>query len=188
MQPAIFLDRDGVIIRNRHSYVRSLAQVSFYRHSLSALVKLSQQAVKLVIITNQSAVGRGMLSLETAHQINQYVVAEAKFAGARIDGVFMCPHQPEVSCSCRKPEPGLILQAAGQMDIDLVNSILIGDALSDLSAGQNAGIKQTILLLTGRGLQQLRRQEAATLKPFLVYRSLAHAANHIHAWLPARTV
>lgn len=183
MQPAIFLDRDGVIIRNRHAYIRSLAHVSFYRRSLAALAELSRLPLKLVIVTNQSAIGRGLLSLKDAEQINRFILSEIERSGGRIDGIFMCPHNPLVSCACRKPAPGLLLQAAQSLDIDLQSSVMIGDALSDLEAGQNAGVRQTILVLTGRGRAQSRLPGASSLKPFLVFRSLAHAAARVGAWL-----
>jgi D-glycero-D-manno-heptose 1,7-bisphosphate phosphatase len=182
MQSAIFLDRDGVIIRNRHTYIRSLGQISFYRSSLSALAKLSRLPTRLIIVTNQSAIGRGLLSPEDAERINRFIMDKIESCGGRIDGLFMCPHHPQIACDCRKPAPGLLQQAAHDLDIDLRESVMIGDALSDLQAGQNAGVRQTILLLTGRGLAQSRMPGASSLKPFLTYRSLAHAASHVKVW------
>jgi D-glycero-D-manno-heptose 1,7-bisphosphate phosphatase len=100
---------------------------------------------------------------------------EVTKAGGRIDKIYVCPHTPENRCSCRKPEPGLILQAAEENSIDLGQSLLIGDALTDLAAGQAAGIKKNILVLTGRGSEQLALIDGQTIKPFKVYQNLFEA-------------
>ena len=184
MNPAIFLDRDGVIIKNRSSYVRNWSQVIFYRSALTTLARLSKLTHKIVVITNQSAVGQGLVSISTAHEINDLIVAEIVKAGGRIDGVFMCPHRPEDNCPCRKPKPGLLIQAAKALSIDLKRSVLIGDAISDIQAGQNAGVAKTILVLTGRGRSQLKNQTTLHQNSFLIYQSLSHAVNHLDQWLP----
>jgi D-glycero-D-manno-heptose 1,7-bisphosphate phosphatase len=175
MFPAIFLDRDGVIIENLSTYVRSWEDVHFIPNSLAALKRAQSSPYKFVIITNQSAVGRGILPLELAWEINNGVVQAIGRAGGRVDGSFMCPHAPHEDCDCRKPKPGLIYQAASELKLDLGQSILIGDALSDLLAGQAAGIPKTILLRTGRGRGQEKLPYPTTLKPFLVYHDLAEA-------------
>jgi D-glycero-D-manno-heptose 1,7-bisphosphate phosphatase len=179
MYPAIFLDRDGVIIENRPSYVRSWSDVEIYPRALSALARLKDSPYKIVLVTNQSAIGRGFLSVEDAEAINQRLLGIIEAASGRIDGIFMCPHAPQDKCECRKPRPGLLLQAAEQLSLDLSNSILIGDALSDLKAGMAAGIQKVALVRTGRGAQQLLSSEAATLQPFLIYNTLAEALDDL---------
>jgi D-glycero-D-manno-heptose 1,7-bisphosphate phosphatase len=181
MHPAIFLDRDGVIIENCINYVRSWDDVSIFEQAISALVKVSPSPYKLVIITNQSAVGRGIISISTADKINQRLVDLIQKAGGRIDGVFMCPHAPEDSCECRKPKPGLLYKAARALDIDLSRSILIGDAISDLQAGQAAGVLTRVLVRTGRGKEQHQLAQNLDLEPFQVYDTLVEAlANTIN--------
>lgn len=175
MQPALFLDRDGVIIENRPAYVRSWEDVFIYPQALAALVSARQSPYRIVIVTNQSAVGRGLISLSTARLINQRLVTKIEAAGGRIDGVFMCPHAPEDNCACRKPKPGLLLDAARKLSLNLNRSVLIGDALTDLSAGRAAGVAQTILLRTGRGAIQAALPEANSFKPFPVYDTLSEA-------------
>jgi len=175
MHPAVFLDRDGVIIENRASYVLDWSDVAFYPQALDALAKARASAYKFVIVTNQSAVGRGMMTLDKADELNRQLVAHIERAGGRIDGVFMCPHAPETSCECRKPEAGLIIQAAEKLSLDLSRSILIGDALSDLLAGQAAGVNRTAMVLTGRGASQARHPRPKYLKPFVTYNTLADA-------------
>jgi len=182
MQPAIFLDRDGVIIENRSAYVRSWEDVSFYPGALEALADLNTTPYKIVIVTNQSAVGRGIISLETALEINQRVVETIERNGGRVDGVFMCPHSPFDDCECRKPRPGLIHQAVEALSIDLSQSILVGDAQSDLLAGQSAGIEKVALVRTGRGKSQETLPKPEGLKPFLIFDSIAEALGSlIHA-------
>lgn len=172
MQPAIFLDRDGVVIENRPGYVRCWADVAIYPQALAALAQVARESYKIVVVTNQSAVGRGLLSLAAAQEINERLARAIEAGGGRIDGIFMCPHAPEAACPCRKPRPGLLLGAAQALSLDLSRSILIGDALTDLAAGQAAGITRNVLVRTGRGLEQLQLPEVAGLRPFPVYDNL----------------
>ncbi len=174
-QPAIFLDRDGVINENRPDYVRSWADVSIYPSALAALAQAADLPYKIVIVTNQSAVGRGLVPLAAVEAINRRLVAAIEKAGGRIDGVYFCPHAPDDRCDCRKPQPGLLLRAAREHNIDLVQSVMIGDALSDLAAGRAAGVGRTVLLLTGRGKAQRQLTAADRLQPFPVYETLADA-------------
>jgi D-glycero-D-manno-heptose 1,7-bisphosphate phosphatase len=159
-RPAIFLDRDGVIIENRSDYCLTWEQVVILPGVIEALARLGTSPYAVVIITNQSAVGRGLIDRATADDINARLVAGIRAAGGRIDGVFMCPHAPEAGCDCRKPRPGLILQASERLVLDLSRSILIGDALSDLEAARSAGVGRSILVRTGRGHEQLESAEA----------------------------
>ena len=175
MNQALFLDRDGVIIENRSNYVRTWSDVSFFPQVLSTLKKIESSKYKIFIITNQSAVGRGIMSQEAAVAINKGVVNEIISAGGRIDGIYMCPHTPDDNCSCRKPQPGMIMEAADAFSLDLSHSILIGDALSDIIAGQTAGVGTNILVNTGRGVAQSALPLASQIPPFLIYDSLVKA-------------
>jgi D-glycero-D-manno-heptose 1,7-bisphosphate phosphatase len=175
MHPAIFLDRDGVIIENRDDYVRSWGDVAIYPQAIAALRRISERAVKFVIVTNQSAVGRGIISLRKAQAINQKLLEATSKEGVRFDGLYMCPHSPDRGCQCRKPKPGLILEAARDLYLDLSRSVLIGDALSDIEAGRAAGIPQLGLVLTGRGAQQVDTPAYASMQPIPIYTDLAEA-------------
>jgi D-glycero-D-manno-heptose 1,7-bisphosphate phosphatase len=175
MDAAIFLDRDGVIIENVATYVRAIENVQFIPQAVDALVRASATTYKIVLITNQSAVGRGLISIEKAWEINRYIVESIRAAGGRIDGTFLCPHSPEEACACRKPKPGLILEAAGKLSLDLNSSLLIGDALSDVLAGQAAGVGKTALVRTGRGAAQEILPYPPELRPFLIYDNLQQA-------------
>ncbi len=152
--PAVFLDRDGVVIENRSAYVREWEDVAFFERALAALAALSHLPYKVFFVTNQSAVGRGLMPEAHARAIGERLVVEISNYGGRIDGVYMCPHAPEDGCSCRKPRPGLILDAAAAHDIDLSGSIMIGDAVTDLEAAKAAGIPTYALVRTGRGREQ----------------------------------
>jgi D-glycero-D-manno-heptose 1,7-bisphosphate phosphatase len=184
MNSAIFLDRDGVIIENRANYVRNRADVHIYPQALEALKSITESQYKIVIVTNQSVVGRGFITIETANEINNRLVEEINKHGGRIDGVYMCPHAPEENCSCRKPQPGLLLEAAHELSLDLKRSIMIGDALSDLQAGQLAEVDQTILVLTGRGTEQVNLCKYANLKPFQISDTLSDAWKLIKSTTP----
>jgi D-glycero-D-manno-heptose 1,7-bisphosphate phosphatase len=163
MFAGLFLDRDGVIIQHRIDYVRTWEDVNFIPGSLEALARLQTSPYRIAIITNQSAIGRGLILPETAAEINRRLADEIARAGGRIDGIFMCPHRPEDHCTCRKPHPGLLLQAAEGLKINLAESILIGDNLTDLLAGQAAGITRLALVKTGLGNQQLASAIPETL-------------------------
>jgi D-glycero-D-manno-heptose 1,7-bisphosphate phosphatase len=172
MHAAILLDRDGVIIENDPGYVLSWDDVKFYPQALKALEILKQNIYKILLVTNQSAIGQGLLPLDTAEEINLKITQQVEFYNGRIDGVFMCPHSSKEQCECRKPKPGLVLQAIRKFNIAPDQSIMIGDALTDIAAGQAAGIRTNILVLTGRGKDQLSSWDHVNPKPFQVYTDL----------------
>lgn len=175
MDAAIFLDRDGVIIENRSDYVRSWSDVEIFPQALEALAGVRSKPFKVILVTNQSVVGRGLARLRTILEINDRLSELVASTGGRVDAVFICPHAPQAGCRCRKPRPGLLLQAASAFSLDLGRSILIGDALSDLIAGRSAGIKKLALVKTGRGLSQSGLPEAARAGPFLTFDTLSDA-------------
>lgn len=175
MRPALFLDRDGVIIENRPNYVRTWDDVQWLDSAVRALARIHALPHAIVLVTNQSGVGRGLIPRATADEINRRVVAHITACGGRVDAVYMCPHAPVDLCDCRKPQPGMLLQAAADLDLDLSQSIMIGDALTDIAAGRNAGVRHTALLETGRGATQHRLPAAAAYQPLTVYPDLEAA-------------
>lgn len=179
MFPAIFLDRDGVVIENRADYVREWSQVSFIPNAIDALSGFHREGFKVILVTNQSAVGRGLVTLNDAQQINERLVDAIKEQGGWVDGVFMCPHKPEDNCDCRKPLPGMLLQAAREFSIDLRTSWMVGDAWTDLLAGQAAGVESTIMVRTGRGAAQLEKPQPGEIRPFVVCDDVFEAFNHV---------
>jgi D-glycero-D-manno-heptose 1,7-bisphosphate phosphatase len=184
MFPAVFLDRDGVLIENRSDYVRDWSQVSIFPDTPTALSRLHDAGYKIIIITNQSAVGRGIISLESAEEINRRLVGHIQRIGGHIDAIFMCPHRPEDACDCRKPKPGLLLRAAGELSLDLRRSWLVGDAWSDLLAGTAANIHRGILVKTGRGDDQLLETRPDEIKTYLIVNNVSAAAEAITSGFP----
>jgi len=175
VHPAIFLDRDGVIIENHANYVRSWEHVSFYPDILSTLARLREGPFKIVIVTNQAGVGKGLIPMAAAELINCQLMKTIELAGGRIDALLMCPHAPEDGCVCRKPNPGMILWAAELLSLDLTRSILIGDAMSDLKAGQSAGVRRLVLVRTGRGAEQSQLAQVENLGPYLTFGTVGEA-------------
>jgi D-glycero-D-manno-heptose 1,7-bisphosphate phosphatase len=168
MLRAVFLDRDGVLIENRSDYVRDWSHVTMLPGAIDALAGFHREGLQIIVVTNQSAVGRGLMTFETAREINDRLIKTIKDNGGWIDAVFMCPHKPQDQCNCRKPQPGLLLQAARELSVDLRSSWMVGDAWSDLLAGQSAGLRGTILVRTGRGSGQLLEAQPPGIKPFLI--------------------
>jgi len=164
VRAAVFLDRDGVIIENRSDYVKSWDEVRFLPQAFEALRRLGQSSYAVVLVTNQSVVGRRIIPLDRAVEINRRVVAEIEAVGGRVDAAYLCPHHPEDGCSCRKPAPGMLLRAAEELELDLARSYAIGDAASDLEAARLAGA-QGILVLTGRGNDELASMEGGPSGP-----------------------
>lgn len=178
MRKAVFLDRDGVINENRSDYVKSLEEFVVLPGVLQALRLLSQSGMPIVVVSNQSAIHRGLVSRETVEAIHRYMIELAQSAGGWIDAVFYCPHRPGEGCACRKPRPGLLLQAARQLEIDLSGSYVVGDALSDVQAARTVGA-QPLMVLTGRGREQAALLMEQGWQEVLVFEDLLEAAGWI---------
>ncbi len=162
MNKACFLDRDGVI-NEEVNYLHEPDKVQLIPGTVEALKLLAANGYKAIVITNQAGVGKGYFpeaDIALVHaRIQELLAAE----GAKIDAFYYCPHHPEYTekCHCRKPEPGMILQAAADWNIDLAQSCMIGDRPSDIGAGCNAGVKACYLVLTGYGRQVVADNLAA---------------------------
>jgi len=141
---AIFLDRDGTVIYDV-GYPKDPGEVQLLPGVVEALSKLQKYGFYLVIVSNQSGVGRDIITKEEAKQVHDKVISILNENGVRLDAAYYCPHLPEDMCQCRKPMPELLFRAAKEFDIDLVNSFMIGDKQIDIEAGKNAGCN-TILL------------------------------------------
>jgi len=137
----VFLDRDGVININRDDYVKSWDEFVFIQGSKEAIKLLNDNNFWIILVTNQSPIGRGIFSHETLEKIHDKMLQELYQAGAHIDAIYYCPHSPDDKCECRKPKPGLLTRAAEELDIDLKSSILVGDSDGDLEAGNAVGCK-----------------------------------------------
>jgi D-glycero-D-manno-heptose 1,7-bisphosphate phosphatase len=135
---AIFLDRDGVLNENRADHVKSGREFVWLPGSLRALAALARQELPIIVVTNQSMVGRGIAPESVLVGIHARMRREALAHGGRIDAVYACLHTPSAACLCRKPRPGLLHQAAAVHRIDLARSVLIGDAFTDYQAAMAA--------------------------------------------------
>lgn len=175
---AIFLDRDGVICENRPDYIKSWREFQFLPDARNSLAALSRLDLPIVVVTNQAIIGRGLVPASLVEDIHQRMVAEVAAYGGRIDRVLYCPHPPEAKCQCRKPQSGMLLQAAEEMGLDLTRSYLVGDAATDVIAGNRVGCR-TFLTLTGRGFQQLLPTLGSVGSNFTVVRTLMEATTHI---------
>ena len=145
MHRAVFLDRDGVINED-FGYVGSLDRFHFIDGIFEALQILQSRGFLLIVVTNQSGIARGYYSLQDFFALSRYMLQELSKRGIAIKEIFYCPHHPDEGCSCRKPNPGMIMKASKKYDIDLANSWMVGDKPSDIEAGMRAGIKNLVLL------------------------------------------
>jgi histidinol-phosphate phosphatase family protein len=147
----VFLDRDGVINQDSEAYVKDPSEFEFIPKSPEAIALLSQSGFQIIVITNQSMIGRGLAPKESLDAIFEKMKAGVEAAGGRITDIFYCPHVDEDRCSCRKPKPGLILQARKKYRIDLGRSFMVGDSAKDILCARNAGCAGAILVKTGNG-------------------------------------
>jgi D-glycero-D-manno-heptose 1,7-bisphosphate phosphatase len=147
----IFLDRDGVINQDSPDYIKSWSEFDFISRSVDAVRDLTRGGFTIIIITNQSAIPRKLISPQELEYVHSKMKEAIASKGGQINDIFICPHLPSEGCACRKPSPGLIYQAQSKYDIDLAASVMIGDSVRDIQCGFNAGCGQSILVQTGNG-------------------------------------
>ena len=147
---AVFLDRDGTIIFD-HGYLKEAREVRLLAGAGEALATIQEHGFALVLISNQSGIGRGLITPEQAEQVHQAVVARLMEHGVQLDAAFYCPHTPAENCRCRKPSPEMFLRAAKELHLDLARSFMVGDKACDIEAGQRAGCRTILLAKKGDG-------------------------------------
>jgi D-glycero-D-manno-heptose 1,7-bisphosphate phosphatase len=140
----VILDRDGTLVIDR-GYLSDPAGLKFEPGAAQGLQWLYSHGYRLVVITNQSGVGRGLFTLDRLEAMNARLNAMVEDAGARLEGIYYCPHAPEAGCACRKPAQGLLTRAASDLDFDPASAVMIGDKGSDIEFGRRAGA-MTILI------------------------------------------
>ncbi|HTX91547.1 MAG TPA: HAD family hydrolase [Anaerolineales bacterium] len=170
LKPAVFLDRDGTINVER-GYITDPKLVELYPGVGKALGDLISLGYLVVIVSNQSAIGRHLMDNEQLVRVNEKLWDLLAQSGARYDALYYCPHAPEEACECRKPKAGLILQAACDLQIDLSSSYVVGDKLLDVQAGLTIGCR-TILVLTGHGEKTFQQLGMARIQPDSVQENL----------------
>jgi D,D-heptose 1,7-bisphosphate phosphatase/four helix bundle protein len=184
---AIFFDRDGVIIKDVH-LLTDKNEVEIYPEAYKAFSLLRNEKLQSIIITNQTVVGRGLISENNVKEINDFIVNRIyKKTDYMIEAYYYCPHHPNadlkdyrINCDCRKPKSGMLLQAAKDYIINLKRSWMIGDRISDINAGYNAGCK-TILVETGKHLEKPIESDALDLsiKPDFICKNILEAVEMI---------
>jgi D-glycero-D-manno-heptose 1,7-bisphosphate phosphatase len=178
LKPArtVFIDRDGVINENRSDHVKCWSEFRFLPGAAEAIARLTEAGMRVFVVSNQAIVNRGMVSSATIDEVNGAMMREIGRRGGRIEAVAYCPHRPDEQCLCRKPQPGLLLGLARRFGLDLHESAIVGDALTDLEAGRAVG-SRAILVLTGRGREQLAQASTAVRAGFAVAEDLSAAAD-----------
>lgn len=155
-RPGVFLDRDGTLHPDV-DFLREPAQLQLYPGAAAAVARLNAAGRPVIVVTNQSGIARGMLTVDRLEEIHAELLRQLEAEGARIDGLYFCPHHPtegsppyRTACSCRKPNPGMLIQASQEHRLDLGASWIVGDSARDLHAGDAVGTRG-ILVATGKG-------------------------------------
>lgn len=158
-QRAVFLDRDGVINVD-HGYVHKVEDFAFVPGSAAAMRRLQDAGWRLVVVTNQSGLARGLYSMLEYERFTAHLQAQLAAVGVHLDAVHHCPHLPDAAvpayrldCDCRKPGPGMLLRAARELSLDLRTCVIVGDRLSDVQAGRAAGVGRCVLVRSGHPLE-----------------------------------
>jgi D-glycero-D-manno-heptose 1,7-bisphosphate phosphatase len=188
LRPAVFLDRDGTVNEEVH-YLSQPEQLVLLPTVAETIALLNQQAIAVVVVTNQAGVARGYFPeqrLEAIHQQLQILLGERR---ARLDGIYYCPHHPSAGlgqyktyCDCRKPMPGMLTRAAQELGLDLTQSLMVGDRESDLQAGAAAG-SLTALVRTGYGQETSAALDHNRVRGIGTFDSVGDA---VQAWLSLR--
>ncbi len=185
MTPAVFLDRDGTLIEERN-YLDRLDLMALFPGVGAALARLRDAGFALVLVTNQAGVARGYFDETFVRAAHQHLAALFARDGIVLDGYYYCPHHPEGVvegyrrvCRCRKPAPGMVEDAARDLDLDVARSFVIGDKWLDVELAKNAGARG-ILVRTGYGAE-IEAEPPHGLQPFAIVNTLADAADVIVA-------
>ncbi|MDM8543436.1 D-glycero-beta-D-manno-heptose 1,7-bisphosphate 7-phosphatase [Desulfococcaceae bacterium HSG9] len=179
MKKIVFLDRDGVINRDSPNYIKNWSEFEFLPGALKALTRLTDNGFTTILITNQSAINRGLTSLVAIEHIHKMLKLTVESDGGRIRDIFFCPHRPDEACECRKPKPGLIWRASEKYGIDLSQTVMVGDNVKDIECAHNAGCGRAILVRTGSGVEAEKQMASMRLCPDYIVDDLMAAVNRI---------
>lgn len=153
-RPALFLDRDGVLNVD-HGYVSKIDDFQPVEGVFDALRHAAARGYALIVVTNQSGIGRGYFSQHAYDMLEAHIRRLFASEGIALTAIYHCPHAPDANCDCRKPQPGMILRAAREHDIDLARSVMIGDKETDAQAGRAAGIPRIELVTPDRSIREI---------------------------------
>jgi D-glycero-D-manno-heptose 1,7-bisphosphate phosphatase len=172
----VILDRDGTINHDSDHHIRSPEEWRPIKGSIEAIARLTQAGYRIVVATNQSGIARGYFDTRTLFEIHEALQRAAAQAGGRIDAFFFCPHAADSACACRKPQPGMLVEAARRFNVALEETYMVGDASRDVEAAAAAGARP-VLVLTGKGR---KTKEEGKLPPGTqVFPDLAAFAEHL---------
>lgn len=175
----VFIDRDGVINYNRDDHVKTLHEFLFLPRSIEAIVKLSNTGFGIVVISNQPVIEEGLAKVEDVEAIHRLLLNTVQSAGGKIERLLYCPHsETNNTCECRKPKPGMLLQAKSDLGIDLDHSFLVGDQITDIQAGKAVNCC-SILVRSGLGKRWIQRQNQWPAQPDAIVSDLLEAAELI---------
>lgn len=176
----VFLDRDGVIneLAPGNGYVTRWEEFRFLPSVIDAIRRLTESGYRVVIVSNQSCVGRGLATHEDIRQIHRIMEEKITEGAGNVEAIYYCPHKPGDGCSCRKPKPGMFLAAMGDLGIDLVQSVFVGDSVSDLMAADKIHAT-SILVRTGYGTEAEEQLGPGVVQPALIADDLARAVDWI---------
>jgi heptosyltransferase-2 len=182
----VFLDRDGTLNVDQ-GYVMTPEELKLHDGAAEAVASLKAQGAKVILITNQSAIGRGLLTESDLHTIHARLLSLLQAAGGGLDAVYFCPHHPEDGCRCRKPNPGLVERAVNELGVDLSAAYMVGDQKRDVELARRVGAR-SILVLTGPiGVEALKTMQAGGDLPDRVAPTLSEAVTWILADVAQRT-
>ena len=176
-KPAVFLDRDGTLNIER-TYLCDPDKLELFPNAVNSLIRLRDAGYLLFIVTNQSGIGRGYYTEADMHAVNRRLEDLLAPAGIRFERIYYAPEHPDEPSPGRKPSPQFLLDAARDFGVDLSASYMIGDKISDLKCGWNAGVRKSILVLTGYGSDVVQKH-GSEIADALVVENLTHAANAI---------
>lgn len=172
----IILNRDGVINEDSDEYIKSPEEWVPIPGSLEAIARLNLAGYQVVVLTNQSGIGRGLFDMQALNAIHQKMNHHLNIVGGNIDAIFFCPHTPDDHCNCRKPAPGLFAQLGKRLNINFHDIPAVGDSLVDIQAAQAVGA-QPVLVRTGKGEITLAQGEG--LQDVPVYATLSEFVNQL---------
>lgn len=163
----VLVDRDGVLNRDRADSVLTPNQLEVIPAAMQAVRRLCEAGYAVVVITNQAGIGRGLLTEEGLEEIHEKLKREVSRAGGRLAAIYHCPHHPDAGCACRKPAPGLILQAREDWGFDPARTWMVGDSVKDIEAAETVGCR-AVLVKTGKGRESAKeRPEAPVFEDLL---------------------
>lgn len=145
-KPAVFLDRDGVLNADRVDFVKSVEELIILPGALDAVARLNRAGFPVVVVSNQSCIGQGLLTWDALQSITDSLHRTIRQAGGEVLQFYYCPHTAKDRCDCRKPQPGMLLRAAQDWNLDTSRSFIVGDTLRDIAAGKNAGCRAALVL------------------------------------------